>query len=81
MSAVTMQGFGDSATWALCAGHPHDPRTPDEDGDDTTMALIVDVRQALSIAEIAYSCGNLAKAIEALREAARLLDDFEREES
>ena len=81
MNTVTTPGIGDAETWTPCAGHPHDPRTPDEDGDDTTMALIVDVRQALSIAEIAYSCGNLAKAIEDLREAARLLDDFEREES
>ncbi len=29
MSAVTTQGFGDSATWPTCAGHPHDPRTPE----------------------------------------------------
>lgn len=30
------QGPGDSITWGACAGHPHDPRTPEPTGDTLT---------------------------------------------
>ena len=30
MSYYTRQGYGDRATWPKCAGHPLDPREPDE---------------------------------------------------
>lgn len=40
MSAtLTQYGPGDAATWGAPTGHPHDPRTPDEDGADDTMLL------------------------------------------
>ena len=29
MNTVTMPGYGDASTWSPCAGHPHDPRTPE----------------------------------------------------
>ena len=38
----TRYGPGDSATWGRPTGHPHDPRTPDEDGVADTMLLYLD---------------------------------------
>jgi len=33
---TTQLGFGDTATWGRCDGHPHDPRT---DADDAGTSL------------------------------------------
>lgn len=38
----TQYGPGDAATWGAPTGHPHDPRTPDEDGVADTMLLYLD---------------------------------------
>lgn len=37
-------GPGDAETWPPFSGHPHDPRTPEDDSDDTTAEAINMVR-------------------------------------
>ncbi len=60
----------------LYTGHPHDPRTPENDSDDTTAESIADVRCFLVAAEMAASRGEIDKAIEALREARFSIDEL-----
>lgn len=57
-----------------CTGHPHDPRTPDE--DDATQEAIEDVRQFLVMAEIAAFNGDMAKARQALIDARLSLEEL-----
>ena len=57
------------------AGHPHDPRTL-EDDDDPTADVIEDIRQFLIIAETAAINGDLIKARKALVEARMSLEDL-----
>ena len=57
------------------AGHPHDPRAPDDDDDDTTADTLTEIREWLAIAEIAYSKGDLRKLRQALEEAQATLED------
>ena len=58
------------------AGHPHDPRTPDDDSDDTTAESIADVRCFLVAAELAAKRGELDKAREALLEAKLSIEEL-----
>lgn len=58
------------------AGHPHDPRTPDEDGDDATADLIAEVRRFIVAAEIAAMHGDMDKAREALIEARMSIEEM-----
>ncbi len=51
------------------AGHPHDPRMPERDDDDSTADVIEDVRQLLIMAEDEAFLGDLAKARQLLAEA------------
>jgi len=51
------------------SGHPHDPRTPEDDSDDTTAESIADVRCFLVVAELAAKRGEMDKAREALIDA------------
>ena len=69
-------GPGDSETWQECSGHPHDPRTPDDDSDDTTAESIADVRCFLVAAELAAKRGELDKAREALLEAKLSIEEL-----
>ena len=62
-------GFGDEATWPACIGHPLDPRTPDDDSDDTTAELIAEVRCFIVAAELAAMHGDMDKGREALIDA------------
>ncbi|MCB1892574.1 MAG: hypothetical protein KDF48_10160 [Rhodocyclaceae bacterium] len=39
---MTSYGPGDPETWGAPTGHPHDPRTPDEDGADSTSLQYLD---------------------------------------
>ena len=57
-------------------GQPHDPRTPDDDSDDTTAESIADVRCFLVVAELAAKRGEMVKAREALREAKFSIDEL-----
>lgn len=59
-----------------CAGHPHDPRAPDDDDDDSTSDVIEDVRQLLIMAEIAAGDGYIAKARQLLAEAHAALGEL-----
>jgi len=58
------------------SGHPHDPRTPEDDSDDTTAESIADVRCFLVVAELAAKRGEMVKAREALREAKFSIDEL-----
>ena len=53
----------------LYTGHPHDPRTPEADSDDTTAESIADVRAFVVAAELAAKRGEMDKARDALIEA------------
>ena len=69
-------GPGDDATWPEQRGHPHDPRSPEDDGDDATAWAIADVRCFLVVAELAAKRGEFAKAREALREVKLSIEDL-----
>lgn len=63
-------GPGDSETWPMFAGHPHDPRTPENDSDDTTEEAFHDVKDRITDATIEYYKGNRAEFERILREVA-----------
>ena len=75
------RGPGDEATWPAFAGHPHDPRTPEDDSDDTTAELIAEVRCFLVVAELAAKRGEMVKAREALIEAKLSIENLIGEEA
>ena len=58
------------------AGHPHDPRTPEPDGDDATIDIINDVREYMNMAEVAVGKGDMAKARRRLSEVRMLIEDI-----
>lgn len=58
------------------AGHPHDPRTPEHDGDDATAEVINDVRYWLNLAHVAALNADLPKARKHLEEAKAALDEL-----
>lgn len=74
MNEIYIPGPGDRLGPFL--GHPHDPRNPDDDGDDATADLINDVREWLDIAQDAAGKGDLIKARGALAEAKINLDEL-----
>ena len=74
-------GPGDAETWPPFSGHPHDPRTPDDDSDDTTAELIAEVRCFLVVAELAAKRGEMVKAREALIEAKLSIENLIGEEA
>jgi hypothetical protein len=47
------------------AGHPHDPRSPEDDSDDTTEEALVDVSEYIADALNAYQ--YIADALNAYR--------------
>ena len=55
-------GPGDQETWPKCAGHPHDPRTPEDDSDDTTAEAINMVRALVVSAAASEVCGDRTMA-------------------
>ena len=57
------------------AGHPHDPRTPEDDSDDTTAESLSEIREWLAIAEIANDNGDLGRRSQALKKAKAILDE------
>ena len=67
-------GPGDSETWPMFAGHPHDPRTPDDDSDDTTEEAIVDVFGYIADALGAYRKNDRNEYDRVLREAAKAIN-------
>jgi len=72
----TKFGPGDEATWPPFAGHPNDPRAPDDGDDDTTLDVIEEVRKWLRMAETAAILGDMGKAKHALVEARMSLEEF-----
>ena len=74
MDATRCPGPGD--LMPAFSGHPHDPRTPDDDSDDTTAESIADVRCFLVAAELAAKRGELDKAREALLEAKLSIEEL-----
>lgn len=58
------------------AGHPHDPRTPEHDGDDATIDVINDVLDWMAIAEVAVTKGDIDKARHRLSEVRMLIEDM-----
>ena len=67
-------GPGDSETWPMFAGHPHDPRQPDDDSDDTTEESIVDVFEYIADALAAYRKNDRNEYDRFLREAAKAMN-------
>ncbi len=56
-------------------GHPHDPRTPEDDSDDTTAESLSEIREWLAIAEIAHDNGDLRRRSQALKKAKAILEE------
>lgn len=62
-----------------CFGHPHDPRTPEADGDGEIEAIedaIKDAREWLQMAETAAYCGDWQRARQRLIEARLTLESL-----
>jgi len=55
-------GPGDSETWPPFVGHPHDPRIPEDDSDDTTAEAINMVRALVVSAAASEVCGDRTMA-------------------
>ena len=55
-------------------GHPHDPRTPEDDSDDTTEEAIVDVFEYIADALNAYRKNDRNEYDRVLREAAAAIN-------
>lgn len=73
MSHVYAPGPGDLLP--PFAGHPHDPRAPEQD-DDATAEVINDVRYRLNLAHVAALNADLPKARKHLEEAKAALDEL-----
>jgi hypothetical protein len=73
MSPALYPGPGDLLP--AFAGHPNDPQAPDDDGDDSTAESLTEIREWLSIAEIAHSKGDFSKRRQALEEAQAILEE------
>ena len=56
------------------AGHPHDPRTPDDDIDDTTEEAIFGVFEYIADALAAYLKNDRNEYDRVLREAAKAIN-------
>jgi len=56
------------------AGHPHDPRSPEDDSDDTTEESIVDVFEYIADALAAYRKNDRNEYDRVLREAAKAIN-------
>ena len=78
MSAVTTQGFGDAATWPTCAGHPHDPRTP-EMSEPLACAheVCAEIRMWLELAERGLQRADLPQFAAAMESARQYLDSMD----
>ena len=68
------QGPGDSETWPMFAGHPHDPRSPEDDSDDTTEGAIVGVFEYIADALGAYRKKDRNEYDRVLREAVKAIN-------
>ncbi len=55
-------GPGDPETWPPFAGRHHDPRTPEDDSDDTTAEAINMVRALVVSAAASEVCGDRTMA-------------------
>lgn len=73
MNPIYIPGPGDLL--GPYTGHPHDPRTPDDE-DDATVDVINDVRHCLNKAEDAATSGDWSKARQALVEARQSLEEL-----
>ena len=67
-------GPGDAETWPERSCHPHDPRTPEDDSDDTTEEAIVDVFEYIADALNAYRKNDRNEYDRVLREAAAAIN-------
>ena len=66
-----LPGFGDEATWPGCAGHPMDPRTPEEPNEIQDARDVCDeIRSSLRTAERGLTRGDI-RQFKAAMEAAR----------
>jgi|JI10StandDraft_1071094.scaffolds.fasta_scaffold87789_5 hypothetical protein len=73
MNHALLPGPGDLLP--IYAGHPHDPRTPEDDVDDATAESLTEIREWLAIAEIANSNGDFRKRRQALEEVQAMLEE------
>lgn len=69
-----LSGPGDSETWPPFAGHPHDPRSPENDSGDTTEEALVDVAEYIADALSAYQMNDRAEYDRVLSEAAKAIN-------
>jgi hypothetical protein len=78
MNTVTMPGIGDSETWTPCAGHPHDPRTPEMSVEmSDAHEVCAEVRLWLDLAERGLHRGDLSQFLAAMETARRYLDSMD----
>ena len=69
-----LSGPGDSETWPPFVGHPHDPRSPEDDSDDTTEEALVDVAEYIADALGAYRKKDRNEYDRVLREAVKAIN-------
>lgn len=71
---IYVPGPGDS--FPPFSGHPHDPRTPEDDSNDTTAEAIDMVHTLVRSAIAAEIIGNRAKAKQKMVEARDMINEL-----
>ena len=78
MNTVTMPGIGDPETWATCAGHPNDLRTPEMSVEmSDAHEVCAEIRLWLDLADRGLQRGDLSQFAAAMESARRYLDSMD----
>ena len=75
---ATTRGMGDESTWPGCAGHPMDPRTPEEPNEIQDARDVCDeIRSSIRTAERGLTRGDIRQFKAAMEAAKRYLADMD----
>jgi len=78
MNTVTTPGIGDAETWTPCAGHPHDPRTPEMSVEmSDAHEVCSEIRMWLELAERGLQRADLPQFAAAMETARRYLNGMD----
>lgn len=73
-----LPGFGDEATWPECAGHEHDPNTPEMSEEVAeAQTTLEEIRGLIGVAERALERGDLKRFFGSMRQAKAYFDGMD----
>lgn len=71
-------GPGDAATWPKCAGHPHDPRTPEApEVEEAAQQTADEIRLWLTVADQALFRKDFKQFMAAMQAAKDFLSEMD----